>query len=261
MTAARAVWKGVIDLGPVRVPVKLYSGVEDRAVRFRLLHGSDQVPVKQRMVNPETGDPVEYSEAEKAYRTDDGAVVVLEKEELEEIEPEPSREIEITRFVPASAVDHPWYDRPYYLGPDGAHGTYAALAEALDGEERVGIARWAMRKKEYRGVLRSVGRHLMLVALHAREEIVPVSALDAPDGRDLQENELRMARQLVEALTGDFVPEEYENEYRNRVLELVRAKASGEVVELREPERREPEPDLTTALEKSLREAQERKSA
>lgn len=259
--AARAIWKGVIRLGDADVPVKLYSGVEDRSVHFRLLHEEDLVPVKQRMVSPETGETVEYSEALRAYEADDGTLVVLDRDELEELEPEGTRDIEITRFVEAPELDHPWYDRPYYLGPDGGAERYFALAEALRSTGRVGVARWVMRKKQYRGALRPAGRHLMLVTLHAEQEMVPVSALDPPAGRELEENELRMAEQLVSALTEEFRPEEYENEHRERVLELIEAKEAGEVVEFREPERREPEPDLTSALEASLERARERRTA
>lgn len=259
--AARAIWKAVIRFGEIEVPVKLYSAVEDRSVRFRLLHEEDLVPVKQHMVNPDTGDPVPYSETLRAYETDEGALVVLDEEELESLEPEPSREIEITRFLEPGEIDHSWFDRPYVLGPDGRSELYAALVEALGGAERGGIARWVMRKKEYRGALFARSDHLMLVTLHAAEEIVDAAALEPPEGRDLQKNETKMAEQLVEALADDFDPTEYHDEYRNRVLELIQAKEAGEVVEFREPEREEPERDLTAALEASLESARERKSA
>lgn len=261
--AARAIWKAVLRLDDeTSVPVKLYSAVEDRSVHFRLLHEEDLVPVKQRMVNPDTGDVVEYSEARRAYETDDGSLVMLEPDELESLEPEPSRDVEVTRFVETSAVDHPWYDRPYYLGPDGSTEDYFALVEALRRSGRVGIARWAMRNKEYRGALRAERDHLMLVTLHAEQEMVPVSALEAPGGRDLEKNELGMAEQLVEALSETFEPESFENEHRSRIMELIEAKEAGEVVDFREPEaREEAETDLSAALEASLKSAKERKSA
>lgn len=259
--AARAIWKGVIRFEGVGVPVKLYSAVEDRRVHFRLLHEEDLVPVKQRMVNPDTGDAVEYSQALRAYETDDGALVVLEEDELESLEPEGSRDIELTRFVSAGSIDHPWYDRPYYLGPDGDVEGYFALAAALRRSGRTGVVHWVMRKKEYRGALRATGEHLMLVTLHAEEEVVPVSALDAPSGRDLEEQELGMAHQLVDALTEEFDFAAYENEHRLRVMELIEAKGAGEVVEFRKPKRRDVEPDLSSALQASLEEAEERKKS
>ena len=116
--AARAMWKGVIQIGSHELPVKLYSAVQDRSVRFRLLDKKDKSPVRQQMVNSETGDPVEPDEIQKAFPIDRNTLVVLEDEDLETIEPEASRDIEITRFVDPEEIDHRWYERAYYLGPD-----------------------------------------------------------------------------------------------------------------------------------------------
>lgn len=154
--AARAMWKGVVRFEDVRVPVKLYSAVEDRSVHFRLLHRKDQAPVRQAMLNPETDEVVPYEHIRKAFVSGEGDLVVLEKDELETIEPEPAREIRIVSFLPVRAIDHRWYLRPYWLGPDGAGERYAAFVRALAGSEREGLARWVMRKKEYVGALRLV---------------------------------------------------------------------------------------------------------
>src|SRR5690606_18218697 len=139
-----------------RVPLKVYAGVEDRGVHFRLLHGKDRVPVKQRMVNPETGDEVAYADALRGYETGDGRMVILTEEDMAELEPEGSRDIEVLRFVDPSELPHLWYDRPYFLGPDGdaAEVAWNALATALDETGLVGVVRWTMRKKRYRGALR-----------------------------------------------------------------------------------------------------------
>src|SRR5690349_13797179 len=129
--AARAIWKGSLHLPGVQVPVKLYSAVESKeTISFRLLHEKDLVPVEGRMVDPETGDAVPIAETKRGYLTDSGEMVVLDRDELAKLEPESSREIELLRFVPSAAVDHRWYDRPYYLGPDGDKGAYAALGAA-----------------------------------------------------------------------------------------------------------------------------------
>lgn len=257
--AARAVWKGTIRLDGAdgaEVPVKLYSAVEDRQVRFRLLHEEDLVPVQQRMVDPGSGEPVPYEEIRKAYELEDGRLVVLDDEELAEVEPEPSRDIEITRFVPAGAIGPAWYDRPYWLGPDGRTGAYFALARALERGARQGIARWTMRKKEYRGALRFRGGHLMLVTLKSPAEVVDASLLEAPGGREAEKRELAMAEQLVGALEDEFDPTAYEDRYRHRVMEMVMAKAEGKTVELAAYERRKPkEESLASALEQSLRAA------
>jgi len=257
---ARAMWKGVIRLGEERVPVKLYAAAEDRTVHFRLLHRKDQAPVTQAMVNPHTDEVVPYAEARRAFVSGEGDMVVLSDDELAEIEPAPSRDIEILQLLPQRAIDHRWYQRPYFLGPDdGADAPYAALAAALASSGREALARWVMRKKEYLGALRVEAGYLMLVSLRYAEEVVSVQDLEAPGGPKLAEKELAMAAQLVEMLTDRFLPREYRDEYRQRIEELIETKARGGRVRHKAPPKRRPAEDLTAALEASLR--QERKRA
>src|SRR5690554_3468672 len=125
--AARAIWKGTLCFKDVEVPVKLYSAVEDRNVRFRLLHRKDKSPVRQAMVNPDTDTVVAYDQTRRVYRTDEGVSVFLNQDELDDLRPEKSRRIDILSFLPERAIDHRWYDRPYYLGPDGSETAWATL--------------------------------------------------------------------------------------------------------------------------------------
>ncbi|HET7273603.1 MAG TPA: Ku protein [Longimicrobiaceae bacterium] len=250
--AARAIWKGRIKFGSVDVPVKLYSAVQDRTVHFRLLDSKRKEPVKQKMVEPESGKVVEHSDIQRAYQTDDGEMVILDEDELEELEPTPSRDIEITRFVPPEQITHQWYDRPYYLGPDDSENGYFALVEALRNKEMEGVARWVMRNKEYVGALRVEGDYLMLITLRHAGEVIPASALTAPGGRDLSQKELKMAMQLVEALEDDLDFAAYKDEYRERVLELVEAKAEGKVIKFPKAPKKKTEKSLAAELEKSL---------
>jgi DNA end-binding protein Ku len=252
--AARAIWKGRIRFGDVDVPVKLYSAVKSTGgVHFRLLHEKDLVPVEQQMVNPATGKVVAYEDVRRAYPTEDGRLVMLDEEELAELEPEASRDIEITRFVDPAVITHQWYDRPYYLGPDDSDADYFALAEALRSQQKEGVARWVMRNKEYVGALRLEDEHLMLMTLRHAGEVVPASALKAPGGRELDKREIQMAKQLVSALEGDLDLESYRDEYRERVMELVEAKASGKVLKFpKAPAKKKKEDSLSAMLEKSL---------
>lgn len=258
---ARAIWKGVLQLGAVEVPVKLYSAVEDRGVHFRLLNARKLEPVKQRMVSPDTGKPVVADEVRKGYEVEPGTFVLLEEDELAALAPEPSRDIEVAHFVPRAAVPHAWFDRPYYLGPDGADGDYFALARALQAEDHIGIARWVMRQQDYAGAVLPHGDFLMLVTLRHAGEVVPASALPSPAGRKPDERELRMASQLVEALEGDFDPSAFRDEYRERVRELIAAKAAGKPIETRHYEPEAPADTLGNLLKASLRTARERKVA
>lgn len=246
---ARAIWKGILRIGTAEVPVKLYSAVEDRSIHFRLLHEKDRVPVKQHMVNPETGDVVESEEIQRGHEIEPGTFVVLSEEELEQAEPDDAREIEALRFVPATAIDGRWYDRPYWLGPDGETAAYAALRDALEGEERVGVMRWVMRKREYIGALRIREKRMMLVTLRHAGEVVEAKELPAPEGRAMTAAEAKMADRLIESLSGPFDPEDFRDEYRDRVLEVVKAKAKGKRV----PARRRPKQRKQGSLEDMLR--------
>lgn len=256
--AARAMWKGVIRFGEAQVPVKLYSAVQDRSVHFRLLHEKDRAPVKQAMVNPETDAIVPYAETRRAYRTDEGSLVMFDKEELEELEPDSGRDIEVIRFMPSHVIDHRWYDRPYYLGPDGSESTYSALAEALGQSGKEGLVRWVMRKKAYVGALRLHRGVPMLMSLRHEEQVVPVEALEPPKGKALDARELDMARQLIGMLEAEFDPREYHDEYRERVLELIEAKRHGKSIKVTPIRRRETSDDLSKALEASLKKERKR---
>jgi DNA end-binding protein Ku len=265
---ARAIWKGVIRFGDAEVPVKLYSAVEDRRVHFRLLHARDLVPVRQSLVNPQTDEEVPREEIRRGYPVPEG-FVLLGDEELESIEPKASRTIEITRFVEPSRISHQWYDRPYWLGPDGSADAYFALAASLQKAERSGIARWTMRNLPYAGALQHSGDHLMLVTLRHAEEVVSARDLDAPGGRELAAGELRMAEQLLGVMEDDFDPSEYADEYRERILELVHVKQEGGEISRSRFRPRSTPKSLEHTLEESLRRARgdarrggkERKSA
>ena len=225
--AARAIWKGVIGFGTMKVPVKLYSAINERGVHFRLLHAKDKSPVRQHMVDPESGEIVENAQVKKGYPVSRGLFVILDDEELEKLEPKESRDIEITRFVDPREIDHRWYERAYYLGPDNSSEDYAALAAALEKKKKEGVAHWVMRGSSYVGALRAEEGHLMLITLRHAEEVVAVEDLEAPSGRALDKREVSMAQQLVAALEDEFRPDEFKDEYRARVMDLVETKARG----------------------------------
>ncbi len=248
-------------VGGVVVPVKLYSAVEDRTVHFRLLHAQDFSPVRQRLVRKTDGEEVPREELRKAFPIDSESLVVLQPEELEEVEPPASRDIELCRFVPPALIDDRWYDRPYVLGPDGDEASYFGLARALARKGVEGVARWVMRKKQYVGALRASDGYLMLITLRRADQIVSVAGVEPPARSRPDPKEIRLAEQLVEALEADFDPREWHDEYRERVHRLIEAKAHGESVEVEAPRRRRAAGGLADSLRESVRAAKGKRVA
>ena len=260
--AARSMWNGTLRMGRIALPVKLLAAIEDRAVRFHLLHAKDGQRVTQHLVSADDGKDVPQDEIRKGYEVEAGVFVVIEEGDLAALAPPPSRDIEITRFIPAGGERFAWYERPYYLAPDGDPSGYFALAEALAAGGREGIARWTMRKRSYAGALRAKDGYLMLIALRHAGEIVDVATLPAPAGSPLSVKELAMAGQLVEILEEDYDPAMFRDEYREKLLALIEAKSSGKVFRFEAKQAKRETGDLTNALAASLSRARkERKSA
>jgi DNA end-binding protein Ku len=259
--AARAIWKGELKIGSAKVPVKLYSGVVDRTVHFHILDDKHLMRVKQHMVNPDSGDEVATEEVQKGYEIEPGRFVILTNEELESLEPKPSREIEITEFVPPESISQQWYERPYYLAPDGDVKSYFALVEALQNRNREGIAHWVMRNKPYVGALRAEGDYLMLVTLRNAEEVISARDLPKPAGRPPTQKELAMAKQLVGLLEGEFNAKDYKDEYRERVMEFIEKKAKGKAPRLHAVKSKRKTSALDSVLEKSLQALKKQKRA
>ena len=251
--AARAMWKAEVNVHKLRVPVKLYAAVQDTQVHFRLLHAADTAPVKQQMVDPVTNEPVPAERIRRGLEVERGVFVVLTPEEQAALEPKPSREITIERVVDAAKVDERWFDRPYYLGPDGADEDYFALAQALDERDWIGIAHWTMRKKTYVGALHARSGYLMLETLRHTQELVAIESVRPPTSRAPDKRELALAEQLIGTLEDRFDPGEYHDEHREQVMALIEAKAKGRVVRFPKAPKRKETDSLTASLEASLK--------
>lgn len=259
--AARAIWKGQLKLSSTKVPVKLYSAVQDKTVRFHILESKSKQRVKQHMVEPDSGKEVETTEIQKGFEVEPGTFVILDEAELAKLEPEASREIEITQFVPPAQIPPEYFDRPYYLGPDGDQAAYFAFAAALNNKEREGLVRWVMRKQPYVGALRAVDDYLMLFTLRNAEEVLSAKDLPKPSGRAPDKKELAMATQLVELLKGEFDPKEYKDEYRERVMEFVEKKAKGHKPKLKLVKSKRKTTSLDKVLSKSIEALKKQKKA
>lgn len=259
--AARAIWKGELKLNSTTIPVKLYSAVADKSVRFHILDKTKRERVKQHMVEPESETEVANEEIRKGYEVEPGTFVILTAEELKSLEPKPSRDIEISEFVPDDAIGQEWYDRPYYLGPDGDEKDYFALVEALRNRKREGIAHWVMRNKAYTGALRAEGDYLALLTLRNEGEVLSARDLPKPAGRAPDKKELNMAKQLIEMLEGDFDLKDYKDEYRERVMEFIEKKAKGKAPRLHAVKAKRGTTSLDSILAKSINALKKEKHA
>jgi DNA end-binding protein Ku len=255
---ARSMWSGAISFGLVNVPVKLYSAVSRKTVRFHQLNGKTGHRISQKRVDSVTNDEVAYEEIVKGYELTKEHFVVITPEELEALDPEKSRTIDIEDFVDLADIDPVYYDHPYYLVPDkGAAKAYGLLLHAMEESEKVAVARVVLRSKEQLVAIRPApgGVLMMETMIFADEVVAPDQIDDLPAAKDLKvsDREVKMAQQLIDSLSSEFEPEKYRDEYREKVLELVERKASGEEIAV-QPEAPAPKkvPDLMAALEASL---------
>jgi DNA end-binding protein Ku len=266
----RSIWSGAISFGLVNVPIKLYSAVSKKTVRFHQLHGPTGTRIQQRRVDPSTGEEVPYEDIVKGYEIGKERYVVITPDELESLDPEKTRTIEIEDFVEEAEIDPIYYDHPYYLAPGtGAEKAYRLLLEAMKEAGRVAIARVVIRNKEQLVAIRPSGDVLTMSTMNFADEVVSpegIEEIGAQDGEKATatKRELDMAQQLIDSLTAEFEPSKYHDTYRERVLELIERKAAGEEIAVA-PEAPEPAavPDLMAALEASLQEAKgkERKTS
>jgi DNA end-binding protein Ku len=258
----RSIWTGAISFGLVNVPVKLYSAVSKKTVRFHQLHDETGVRIAQRRVDPSTGEEVPYENIVKGYEIAPDRYVVLQPEELDALDPVKTKTIDIEDFVDLEDIDPIYFDHPYYLAPGtGAQKPYRLLLDAMREASKVAIARVVIRQKEQLVAIRPMGDVLAMATMNYADEIVDADKLDElPDGSvKVTDRELKMAQQLIESLAGDFEPEKYKDEYREQVMSLIERKANGEEIAV-QPQAEEPKkvPDLMAALEASLAAVKER---
>jgi len=260
----RSIWTGAISFGLVTVPVKLYSAVNRKTVRFHQLSGKSGVRIAQKRVDPHSGEEVAYEDIVKGYELAPDRYVVIEPAELDTLQPKKTKTIEIEDFVELSQIDPIFYDHPYYLapGPGGAK-PYRLLLEAMAETEKVAIARVVIRSKEQLVAIRAMGDVLEMATMLFADEVAAPERLDElPDPKDVKttKREVEIAKQLIGSLAGDFQPEKYHDTYRADVLALIERKAEGKEIAV-QPEAEEastPAPDLMSALKASLDAVRER---
>jgi DNA end-binding protein Ku len=254
---ARAIWSGAISFGLVNVPVKLYSATSPKTVRFHQLSSKTGARIKQKRVDPSTGEEVPFEEIVKGYEITPDRYVLITPEELDALDPKATKTIDIEEFVDLSEIDPIYYDHSYYLAPTaGGAKAYRLLLDAMRESGKVGIGKVVLRTKQQLCALRPTGDVLTLSTMLFGDEVLApdrLDELDAVGDAGATDRELKMAEQLIDSLSGDFDPSKYKDDYREQVLNLIERKASGEEIAV-QPEAEEPAaaPDLMAALEASL---------
>ena len=262
---ARAIWSGSISFGLVNVPVKVYTAVRQKDIHFTQLDEKGD-RIRYKRVSEKTGREVDYEDIKKGYEVEKGSYVVVEPEELEAARPEATRTIEITDFVDLDEIDPIYFDHTYYLAPatkdKGAAKAYALLLEAMQKQGKVAIGSVVMRTKQYLAAIRPRdGVLAMSTMLFPDEVVAPDEVPDVPDRMpSVSDREVKMASQVIDALTTEWDPERYHDDYRRQVLEVIRQKAKGkEIVVAKDKPQEAKVVDLMAALEASLESAKGRK--
>jgi DNA end-binding protein Ku len=252
--AARSLWNGAIRFGLVNVPIKVYGAASSKQIRFREVHVTDGAPLEHRRLCSKEDKEIPYDEVVRGYETSPGRYVVLTKDEIQAPARERGKTIDLEDFVPADQIDPVFYDTPYWLGPQkDADDAYAVLLAALEKTGLVGIGRFALRTREQLVALYPVDGALRISTMRFHDEVVEPDDLDMPQPqKKVSDKEAKMADALVSSLRTEFDPAEYDDTYRERVLEVVEAKAAGRQVVVPETDDAAPDTDLMALLEQSV---------
>ncbi len=257
----RPIWSGSISFGLVNIPVKLFSAVSRKTVRFNQIDSTTGSRVKQKRVSAATGEEVSYDDIVKGYELPSGEYVTITEDELASLDPDAVKTIDLEEFVDLVDIDPIFYDSAYYLAPSPeTQKPYKLLVTAMEESGKVGIARFVMRTKQYLAAIRPADGRLLLSTMVYADEVVAASDVDLFDGLDdvdVSDRELEMARQLISSLEADFEPDKHSDTYRMAVLDLIDRKAAGEETVIAAPvdEGAGSVVDLMAALEASVAEA------
>jgi DNA end-binding protein Ku len=258
----RPLWKGAISFGMVSIPVKLYTATEEKDVRFHMLHDDDMSRIRQKRFCAEEDREVELSEIVKGYEITPNNYVVLDEEDFEKVPVNTTHTIDITEFVSLEDIDPVLYQKTYYLEPEEiGMKPFALLKRALEDTGRVAIAKVTLRQKEQLCSLRIYENTIALETMFYSDEVRATRDLSVPpEDIQISDREMQMAKSIVDMMTGDFDFEQYKDNYREALLEVIRMKAEGQTIEAPEPAAAKIT-DLTEALRASVEEIRKRKAA
>ncbi len=254
----RAIWKGVISFGMVSIPIRLFPATESKDIGFRQLRRDTNTRVRMLRWDPVEEQEVPYDEIVKGYEYAKDRYVVLDDEDLEKLPLPTKHTIELTAFVEEAEIDPVHYEKSYYLSPEDAGiKPYSLLIRAMQAKGLIAIAKVAIRTKERLCALRARGDQLILETLYYPDEIRDPGESVAVD--EVSEEEMEMARALIEMLEEPFDPEKYTDQYREALMTIINAKLEGQEVATPEAAAPQPAVDLMAALRASVEAAKARK--
>ena len=254
---ARSLWTGTISFGLVSVPVRMFSATESKELRFHFLDRRDLAPIGYDKVRRDTGEHVNNDEIVRGFEVEKGRYVPLEDEDLDRLDIELTKTIDILEFVDLDEIDPIYFRKAYYVLPqEGAEKPYRLLVRALEETGKVAIAKIVIRNKQHLAALRPWNGMLLLETMYYADEVRQPEQVDGKEG--LRKPEVEMAKSLVENLSDSFDPAKYDDTYRKELLELLRAKAEG--APLPEPQAEEGGEvvDLMAALRESVEKTQKK---
>ncbi len=255
----RSMWKGAISFGLVTIPVSVFPATEERSLKFNQLHDADGGRIKYKRVCAVDGEEVEFDHIVKGYEYEKDRYVVLTEDDFDAVPLESSRAIDIVQFVDLSDIDPVLFKKSYYLIPDetGAKA-YALLRRAMSRDGKVGIAKVSFRDKEHLAALRFKDNVFVLETMYWPDEIRAADFEVLDQDSRVRENEVEMARSLIENLTADWNPEEFRDEYREALFSIVEKKIAGEEIEIVEHKAPAKVVDLMEALKASVEAAKKK---
>ena len=230
---ARSMWKGSIAFGLVNIPIELYSATRDHRPKFRLLHATDEEPVRYERVCQKEGKPVAWDDLVKGYEYAKNQFVVLTKDDFKTAALEKTKTIDILEFVDPDEIDERYFETPYYLTPGkGADRAYALLREAIRESGRIGIAKIILRDAQHLAAVEAIGDALVLTMMRFSDELADLDEFRFPKKADIRAAELNMARQLIASLESKWDPEKYTDEYKTNLMRVIDAKVKGKAPKL-----------------------------
>ena len=250
-----AIWKGAVTFGLVNIPVEVKTAVRSDHISFRMLHEPDMSPIKYERLCQEEGEPVPWNEIVKGYEYEKGKFVVITDDDFKAAAVESSRTIDILDFVKQEEIDPRFFETPYFLVPaKGGEKAYALLRAAMKNADAVGIGKIIMRTKQHLAGIKVVGDALVMEIMRFSNELVDPAEYTFPADDIVRPQELQMAEMLVANLTEEFTPDKYTDDYREKLMKVIRDKMKGKKIKYEEPEEEEDTGvlDLMSRLRESL---------